>query len=240
MVTIAGAGMFLTPDSPADAQHAGVVDATAVVINGERSGIAATGWALHQGSVKAVFWETSNGETWRGTPLPNQGFEGEVGIDVAVSAAGEIVLLGGPIHIGVGAVVRGRSWDEWDAVPSVDDGFVAAVAGNEHYLSALEGSGQDGRLRRILWREVGEADWAAERLPSGLTDGGPNLVLEASGWHDPVLIERSGHQGVCMWTFDRQGWSATQLRGDYLISAATDHIATRAGDRVLIYDRRVD
>ncbi len=238
MAVVADAGLFFTPDSPADPEHAGVGGAVIATSGGTPSGIAATGWGVHRGQLTAMLWETTDGETWTSTPLPNQmGFSDEVGFGVVSSDAGEMIRLGGPLHTGVGTIVRQRPGDEWEVAPVRELNFASGIGANDEYLYYLEAA-MDDQPHQLHWRASDETTWNTTELPPELDELGWNLSLEASSWHDPILIQRLEPIGLVLWTLDRGSWTANTLDGDSLLSVDADHLASTTDNTLLVYDRR--
>lgn len=238
MSVVADAGLFYTPDSPADPQHAGVGGAAVATSEGQPSGLAATGWGIHRGEVTAMLWESTDGDTWRSSPLPNQlGFADEVGLAVASSSAGTIVWLGGPLHTGVGTIVRHRPGDQWESVPVIDLNFASGIGANAGYLCYLEAS-MDAQPAQLHWRDSHDSEWTTTALPPEVAESGWNLNLEVSGAHDPVLVQRLDTSGPVLWTLDREIWGPAELSGDHLVSIDADHIATTTESSLFVYDRR--
>jgi hypothetical protein len=186
--------------------------AVAISANGEFALIGAPGPQMGQG---AAWVFKRSGATWvqQGPPLRAQGASHHFGESVALSANGEIALVGAPREQGAGeAWVFKRSGSRWaqqghalrtgkrlgEEVALSANGEIALVSATDHgtsFAGVFERSGSG-------WAQGGELTAGVEGT---LTAFGSHVALSASG-EIALVSGASGSDGEnAVWTFKRSG-----------------------------------
>ncbi len=223
-----------TPDSPPYAGASAVMHAIAV---GDR--IHATGWVTIDGKIRTAVWDSPDGENWRLQVIDQIAFDSEYGGSIAHSAAGTIVRIAGPVHTGVGTVVSTRR-GEWSLAPVVDDSsYGQQIGANDGHFYNLIRRFDGSVVLRVYDDSVG----SSQDVDVGFArNTDVSVRLDASSWHDPVLIVGAlftGHDTDPMriWTLDRGLWESSHLDGDRLAGIDACFIVTVDEDTLYRFDR---
>lgn len=222
-----------TPDSPPYPGPSAVVDAT--VDDGH---LFATGWATIDGTIRAVVWDSTDGERWRLEALPDQGTGTEFGMAVGRSDAGTVVRIGGTFHSGV-ATVTSTTRGEWVVAANPNlDAVATQVGANDTWFYELVPSLTGSATLHV---SSDGSTWTSTEVPDG--EGAASIPrLAVAGSHDPIVVTDSvftGHDSVPMraWTFDRGEWSVQRLPGTRLVTADACHLVTTESGTLFVSER---
>ncbi len=229
-------GAPTTPDSPPYPGPSAVVDA--VVDDGH---VYATGWATIDDRIRAVVWDSTDGERWRLEVLPDQGTGTEYGSRIGRSDLGTIVRIGGGFHSGI-ATVTATTRGEWVTADNPNPDAIATQVGvNDGSFYELVPRFEDGSVLHV---SDDGTTWTAVDVPDAEgTDALPSLGVD--GGLDPIVVTDSlftGHDSIPMraWVLDRGEWTAQRLLGTRIVSIDTCHIVTSVTGTLFVAERPGD